>query len=265
MFEGVLYFKSDNHGPVMSSSENVTPLFHDLAKLESDHRVVCQDCSLYRLCLPLGLHNNDLARLDKIIKRSKSYKRGQPLFSTDSAFKSLYVVRSGSFKTTISASDGREQVTGFYFPGEFIGLDAIHEQEYNSNAKALESSTVCELPYDNLQELGQEMPQLQLQLLSRLSKELSGDKGLMLLLGKKSAEEKLATYLLSLSKRFKERGFSATDFQLSMSRGDIGNHLGLAVETVSRLFSRFQEEGLIVITGKSISIQDMEKMENLCK
>lgn len=248
----------------MSLSDNVTPLFQDLAKLESEHRVVCEDCSLYRLCLPLGLHDNDLAKLDKIIKRSKSYKRGSPLFSTDTAFKSLYVVRSGSFKTTISASNGREQVTGFYFPGEFIGLDAIHEREYKSNAKALESSTVCELPYESLQDLGQEMPQLQLQLLSRLSKELSSDKGLMLLLGKKSADEKLATYLLSLSKRFKERGFSATEFQLSMSRGDIGNHLGLAVETVSRLFSRFQEEGLITITGKSIFLQDIEKIQAMC-
>jgi len=249
----------------MSSSDNVTPLFQDLAKLENEHRVVCEDCSLYRLCLPLGLHNNDLARLDKIIKRSKSYKRGHPLFSTDTAFKSLYVVRSGSFKTSISASNGREQVTGFYFPGEFIGLDAIHEQAYKSNAKALETSTVCELPYENLKELGQEMLQLQLQLLSRLSKELSGDKSLMLLLGKKSADEKLATYLLSLSKRFKERGFSATEFQLSMSRSDIGNHLGLAVETVSRLFSRFQEQGLIVINGKAISLQDRDKIEELCK
>lgn len=248
----------------MSSSNNVTPLFQDLAKLEHEQQVVCQECSLYRLCLPLGLHNNDLAQLDKIIKRSQTYKRGQSLFRADSDFTSLFVVRSGSFKTTISTSNGREQVTGFYFPGEFVGLDAIHELSYQSNAKALESSTVCELPYENLQELGKDMPQLQLQLLSRLSKELSGDKGLMLLLGKKSADEKLATYLLSISKRFRERGFSATDFQLSMSRGDIANHLGLAVETISRLFSRFQEDGLITITGKAISLVDIEKLRDLC-
>jgi CRP/FNR family transcriptional regulator len=128
----------------------------------------------------------------------------------------------------------------------------------------MESSTVCALPYENLQEIGKEMPQLQIQLLSRLSKELSGDKSLMLLLGKKTAEEKLATFLLSLSKRFKERGFSATDFQLSMSRGDIGNHLGLAVETVSRLFSRFQDEGLVEIHGKSISLSNKQALEDLC-
>ena len=242
----------------MAQSNNVTPLFKDLAKIEHDH-VACQDCSLYRLCLPLGLHNNDLTKLDQIISRSQAYKRGQALFAEENSFKSLYVVRSGSFKTTISTSNGREQVTGFYFPGEFIGLDAIHHESYQSTAKALESSSVCELPYDSLQEIGKEMPQLQIQLLTRLSKELAGDKSLMLLLGKKTSKEKLATHLLSLSKRFHGRGFSATEFQLSMSRGDIANHLGLAVETVSRIFSRFQEEGLILLGGKTILLQDVEK------
>jgi len=247
----------------MAQSNNVTPLFKDLAKIVHDN-VACQDCSLYRVCLPLGLHSNELSKLDQIIKRSQSYKRGESLFSAESDFKSLYVVRSGSFKTTISASDGREQVTGFYFPGEFIGLDAIHHETYQSTAKSLESSSVCELPYDSLQEIGKEMPQLQIQLLTRLSKELSGDKSLMLLLGKKTSKEKLATYLLSLSKRFHDRGFSATDFQLSMSRADIANHLGLAVETVSRIFSSFQDEGLISIAGKEISLQDIDKLKALC-
>jgi CRP/FNR family transcriptional regulator len=248
----------------MAQMNNVTPLFRDMAKLEHDHRVACQECSLYRLCLPLGLHNKDLAQLDKIIKRSKSHKRGEALFTTEHAFKSLYVVRSGSFKTTISATNGRDQVTGFYFPGEFIGLDALYQESYQSNAKALETSSVCELPFDSLQELGKDMPQLQIQLLSRLSKELSGDKSLMLLLGKKTADEKLATFLLSFSKRFSDRGFSATEFHLTMSRGDIANHLGLAVETVSRVFSRFQEEGLITILGKGIVLRDIAKIKGLC-
>lgn len=247
----------------MAKPNNVTPLFDDLAKIEHEH-IACQECSLYRLCLPLGLHNNDLAKLDKIISRSQSYKRRELLFSDTESFRSLYVVRSGSFKTTISASNGREQVTGFYFPGEFIGLDAIHHDKYQSTAQALESSAVCELPYDSLQEIGKEMPQLQIQLLTRLSKELSSDKSLMLLLGKKTSDEKLATYLLSLSKRFQERGFSATDFQLSMSRGDIANHLGLAVETVSRILSRFQDDGLISLAGKGISLREMDKLKQLC-
>ncbi len=248
----------------MAQLNNVTPLFKDLAKVEHEHNIACKECSLYRLCLPLGLHSNDLAQLDKIIKRSQSYTRGQPLFATDTPFKSIFVVRSGSFKTTVQASDGREQVTGFYFPGEFIGMDAIYEQAYKSTAKALESSSVCELPFEKLQEFGATMPQLQVQMMSRLSKELSGDKTLMFLLGKKTAEEKLATFLLSLSRRFQDRGFSAREFQLSMSRGDIANHLGLAVETVSRLFTRFQDEGLINIQGKAISLVDSDKLKQLC-
>ncbi|RKX65020.1 MAG: Crp/Fnr family transcriptional regulator [Tenericutes bacterium] len=248
----------------MAQMNNVTPLFRDLARVEYDQRVACQDCSLYRLCLPLGLHNSDLAQLDKIIKRSQNYKRRQALFTAQENFTSLYVVRSGSFKTTISAASGHDQVTGFYFPGEFMGLDAIHQQAYQSNARALETSSVCELPFDNLQQLGVAMPQLQIQLLTRLSKELAGDKSFMLLLGKKTAVEKLATYLLSLSKRFNERGFSATEFQLSMTRADIANHLGLAVETISRLFSRFQEDGLIVVNDKMISLPNMNKLQALC-
>lgn len=248
----------------MAQLNNVTPLFKDLAKVEHEHNIACKECSLYRLCLPLGLHSNDLAQLDKIIKRSQSYSRGQALFSSDTPFKSIFVVRSGSFKTTVQASDGREQVTGFYFPGEFIGMDAIYEQAYKSNAKALESSSVCELPFEKLQEFGATMPQLQVQMMSRLSKELSGDKTLMFLLGKKTAEEKLATFLLSLSRRFQDRGFSARDFQLTMSRGDIANHLGLAVETVSRLFTRFQDEGLISLQGKAISLTDQDKLKQLC-
>lgn len=248
----------------MAQLNNVTPLFKDLAKVEHEHNIACRECSLYRLCLPLGLHSNDLAQLDKIIKRSQNYSRGQALFATDTPFKSIFVVRSGSFKTTVQASDGREQVTGFYFPGEFIGLDAIYEQAYKSTAKALESSSVCELPFEKLQDLGTTMPQLQIQMMSRLSKELSGDKTLMFLLGKKTAEEKLATFLLSLSRRFQDRGFSAREFQLTMSRGDIANHLGLAVETVSRLFTRFQDEGLIGIQGKAINLTDQDKLKQLC-
>ena len=250
--------------PAMAQTNTVTPLFNDLAKIEHDRNVACHACSLYSLCLPLGLDNNDLVKLDTIIERSQNYKRGHTLFTSKQPFKSLFVVRSGSFKTTISAADGRDQVTGFYFPGEFIGLDAIHQQNYPSNARSLESSSVCELPFSNLEDIGKEMPQLQIQMLTRLSKELAGDKNLMLLLGKKTADEKLATFLLSLSKRFQERGFSATNFQLSMSRSDIANHLGLAVETVSRLFSRFQEEGWIVIAGKSLVIKNTAKLEQLC-
>jgi CRP/FNR family transcriptional regulator len=260
------YYK-DHTKPKRSIDMQATefsPLLEKVAKKEHEHNLACQECALYRICLPLGLHSNDLAQLDKIIKRSQTLARGQNLFATTSPFQSIFVVRSGSFKTTIMAKDGREQVTGFYFPGEFVGLDAIYQQAYQSNARALESSTVCELPFENLQEIGEGMPQLQVQMMTRLSKELSNDKSLMFLLGKKTAEEKLATFLLSLSKRFGERGFSADNFQLSMSRSDIANHLGLAIETVSRLFTRFNDQGLIQADGKALTLVSKEGLEALC-
>lgn len=248
----------------MSQTNNIQPLIEDLAKIEQKQQITCEDCSLHRLCLPLGLHRDDLVLLDKIVKRSQGYQPKQTLFTISDKFSTLYVVRSGSFKTTISASNGREQVTGFYFPGEFIGLEALHMPSYQSTAVALEASSVCALPYKKVQALGESMPRLQSQLLTRLSKELAGDKTFMLLLGKKTSEEKLATYLLSLSKRFEHRGFSAKEFSLTMSRSDIANHLGLAVETISRVFTKFQENGLIVIDGKTITLANINKIQALC-
>ncbi|MCL4138594.1 UNVERIFIED_CONTAM: hypothetical protein GTU68_060592 [Idotea baltica] len=203
-------------------------------------------------------------RLDKIVERSQNYLPKEPLFTVNDAFSNLYVVRSGSFKTTLSANNGREQVTGFYFPGEFIGLESLHLPNYQSTAVALEDSSVCALPYQKVQALGDDLPRLQSQLLMRLSKALASDKNLVLLLGKKTSEEKLATYLLSLSKRFEHRGFSAKKFSLSMSRSDIANHLGLAVETISRVFTKFQENGLIAVEGKAISLLDIDSLQTLC-
>jgi len=248
----------------MPNLTNIKPLVNDLAKSEHENNIACQACSLYHLCLPLGLHNQDLAKLDKIIQRNYHLSKGELLFDSEMSFKSVYVVRSGSFKTTLATADGRQQVTGFYFPGEFIGMDAIYQQRYQSDAKALESSTVCQVPFEKLQELSASIPSLQTKMLSRLSQELSSDKNLMFLLGKKTADEKLATFLLSLSRRFHERGYSAQYFQLTMSRGDIANHLGLAVETVSRIFSRFQAQGLMDIDNKALVIRDHKALEVLC-
>ena len=244
------------------ATNNIVQLFDKI--VEQPTAVACDDCSLYSLCLPLGLNNQDLGRLDKIIDRNDSLPRGGVLFQAQMPFKSLYVVRSGSFKTTISTGNGHDQITGFYFPGEFIGLDAIYADAYQSTATALESSTLCALPFDRLTALGADIPPLQMHILRRSSKELANDKSLMLLLGKKSADAKLATYLLSLSARFQERGFSSTEFRLSMPRKDIANHLGLAVETISRLFTRFQKQNLITINNKHIKLLNLPQLKALC-
>jgi CRP/FNR family transcriptional regulator len=223
-------------------------------------KVACKDCNLFQLCLPVGIDASELEELDSIIKRRRPLKRGEHLFHVGSPFQAIYAVRSGSIRTYAPTEDGHEQVTGFHLPGELLGLDAIHLKHHPCAAKALETTSLCEIPFDRLEELSTHLPNLQHQLLSIMSKEILHDQTLLMLLGKKSAEERLAALLLSLSERYQRRGFSPTDFYLSMSRNDIGNYLGLAVETVSRLFTRFQEEGILIVQRKHIDIQDLPQL-----
>ncbi len=241
----------------MAHPANNTVVKFDQAK------VACKDCNLFQLCLPVGIDAGELEELDGIIKRRRPIKRGEHLFHVGSPFQAIYAVRSGSIRTYTPTEDGHEQVTGFHLPGELLGLDAIHLKHHPCAAKALETTSICEIPFDRLEELSTRLPSLQHQLLTVMSKELLHDQSLLMLLGKKSAEERLAALLLSLSERYQRRGFSPTDFYLSMSRNDIGNYLGLAVETVSRLFSRFQDDGVLIVQRKHICIQDLPQLRTI--
>lgn len=226
-------------------------------------KVACNECSLHQICLPRSISGSDLEKLDDIIERKKPLKRNELLFQVNSSFHSIYVVRSGSLKTYSPTADGQEQVTGFHLPGELLGLDAIGKGSHPCAAKTLETTSVCEVPFASLEKLAQELPTLQHQLLHLMSKEIFDDRELMLLLGKKTAEARLSAFLLSISLRFKQRGFSSNEFYLSMSRNDIANYLGLAVETVSRMFTRFQEENLISAERKHIIIKNRENLQKI--
>lgn len=226
-------------------------------------KVACSNCNLHNLCLPLGIDSHDMDRLDDIINRRRPLSRGEYLFQAGSPFHAIYAIRSGSVKTFAATEDGQEQVTGFHLPGELVGLDAISSDSHNCSARALETTSVCEIPYMRLEELSTEVPSLQRQLLRVMSKEILQDEHMMMLLGRKAADERLAALLLSISNRFKQRGFSAKEFNLSMSRNDIGNYLGLAVETVSRLFTRFQEEGILDAQRKHVRILDLARLSAL--
>lgn len=227
--------------------------------------VACQDCGLYQLCLPMGLNSADTMLLDHYVKRKRTVKRGQILYRHNEEFSCVYAVRSGSVKTYISTEDGRLQITGFHVSGELLGLSAIDEKRYNCEAMALETTSVCEISADCFEELAQQIPSVYYQMLRMMSKEIKHNQGLMLLLGKKNAEERLATYLLTLSQRFAMRNYSATQFNLSMSRGDIGNYLGLAEETVCRVLARFQEEGLIASERRHIILNDLERLSAVAR
>ncbi|AHF02882.1 transcriptional regulator [Marichromatium purpuratum 984] len=226
-------------------------------------RVACKNCTLSSLCLPVGLTQEDVERLDDIVKRTRPLHRGDFLFRDGDRFRSLYVVKTGSVKTFAPSPEGGEQVLGFHLPGEIIGLDAIDKDEHACSAKVLETSAICEIPFQRLEELTCSIPSLQHQMYRLLSKEIGHDTDMLLLLGKKNAEERLAAFLLSLSQRLHKRGLSPSDFYLSMSRHEIGNYLGLAVETVSRLFTRFQDDGLMRVDRKHIELLDLPALEAL--
>ncbi|TAN71466.1 MAG: cyclic nucleotide-binding domain-containing protein, partial [Gallionella sp.] len=198
------------------------------AAQESSHTVIaCQNCGLYQLCLPMGLNSADTMLLDHYVKRKRMLKRGQILYRAGEKFDCVYAIRSGSVKTYISTDDGRLQITGFHIPGELLGLTAMDENRYNCEAMALEATSVCEISVECFEELARVIPSVHYQMLRVMSKEIKHNQELMLLLGKKNAEERLATYLLSLSRRFAMRNYSSTQFNLSMSRGDIGDYLGI--------------------------------------
>ncbi len=226
----------------------------EIISTRNPHQAHCKDCSLATLCLPLSLDMQDLDALDNIVKRSRPLKKGEFLFRQGDTFASVYAVRSGSLKTFSVTDCGEEQITGFHLPSEFVGLSGMDTELYPVSAIALETTSICEIPFDRLDELSASLPQLRRQLMRIMSREIRDDQQMMMLLSKKTADERIATFLVNLSARFRARGYSPQQFRLAMSRNEIGNYLGLAVETVSRVFTRFQQSGLLAAEGKEINL-----------
>ena len=225
-----------------------------------DFSIHCQSCSFSHLCLPVSLNDNELESLDDIVERKKPLQKHNVLFSEDTPFNSLFAVRSGSFKSVVSTEDGQEQVVGFHFPGDLIGFDSLSSAKHQSSAIALETSMICELPYNTLDDMAERFPKLRKQIMSCMSNDVKQKHDLMMLLNKRKAEERLLYFLTHLSQRFAQRGFSDKQFNLTMTRNEIGNYLGLTIETISRLLTRFQKENLIKVDGKLIVILEYDVM-----
>ncbi|MGL4827067.1 MAG: FNR family transcription factor [Vibrionaceae bacterium] len=221
----------------------------------------CKECSISQLCIPFTLNLNELNQLDQIIERKKPIQKGQILFKTGDPLHSLFAIRTGTLKNYTLTEQGDEQITAFHLAGDLVGFDAIDSMKHPSTVQALETSMVCEIPYSVLDDLSGKMPKLRQQLMRLMSHEIKSDHDMILLLSKKTAQERLATFIYTLSQRFLERGFSAKEFHMIMTRSDAGNYLGLTVETVSRLLGRFQKSGLIAVKGKYINILDMEELK----
>ena len=224
----------------------------ELARLKT----ACSNCSVRELCLPIGLSPEEMSKVDDIVFVRRPIRRGEHLFRLGEPFDSLYAARSGFFKTKLLLEDGREQVTGFHMAGELMGMDGIGTERHTCDAVALEDSEVCVIPFERLEGLSREMEALQRHFHKVMSREIVREHGVMLLLGSMRAEERLAAFLLNLSQRLSTRGYSPSEFILRMTREEIGSYLGLKLETVSRVFSKFQEEGSIAVQQKNIRILD---------
>ncbi|MCU4674526.1 fumarate/nitrate reduction transcriptional regulator Fnr [Catenovulum sp. 2E275] len=227
--------------------------------------VSCQNCSMNQLCLPFSLNDKEIQKLDEIIQRKRPLHKGDQLFQAGKHFNSLYAVRSGSFKSYSLSPAGEEQIVGFHLPGDIIGFDAINNQSHPTYSTALETAMVCEIPFNVVDQLSTDLPKLKTQIMRLMSNDIIVDREMMFLLNKKTAEQKLAAFIYSLSQRFKERGFSESEFRLTMTRAEIGNYLGLTVETISRLLSRFQKQELIKVEAKFIKIVDLPQLTELAK
>lgn len=236
--------------PILSATDSNDPRCHH------DFQVSCSSCRLATICLPIALEASDIDKLDKIIQRGRPLQKGEHIYREGDPFTSVYAVRAGALKAYSLTDDGKEQVTGFYFPGEILGMDGISKNEYASSAKALETAAICEIPFERLGELSTRLPSLQRHFFQLMSQEIAQDQQLITMLSKNSAEQRVAALLLSISARNARRRLSANAFRLPMSRTDIGNYLGLTVETVSRVFSRFQKLGILGVDNKEIAILD---------
>ncbi len=230
---------------------------------QAKFEVTCSSCNLRELCFPGTLCPEDMARVENVVYARRRVKRGEPLFSVGDEFHAIYAIRSGFFKTSVVDNEGREQVTGFHMAGELLGLDGLGSGSYSGTAEALEDSEVCVLPYALVERMAHEVPALGRHLHAVLAREIVRDHGVMMLLGSMRAEERLATFLINLSRRFVRRGYSSSDFHLRMTREELGSYLGLKLETVSRLFSTFQRDGLIEVNQKHVRILDIAGLEGL--
>jgi CRP/FNR family transcriptional regulator len=229
---------------------------------DGDEFHFCSTCAFSAACLESGYDKAHLRDLHVLVQHVGPFREGEHIFREGDAFGAIAAVRGGTVKTYVTDSEGREQVLGFYLPGEIIGLNAISQSKYPCNAVALDSVMLCRFSFPNIAALATRMPGLQQQLFRLLSLDIGKAS---LLAGNFTADERMAALLISISRRYAARGFSANRFRLTMSRADIANYLRLAAETVSRVFRRFQDDGLIHVDRREIELLKPDAIEEMAR
>ncbi len=224
----------------------------------STRRFSCDECAVSDECLGRDEASLESHRDAGSISSPRVIRRGEPLFHCDDPFDAVFIVRSGTVKTTMITSEGSEQIIGFHGPGDVIGLDAIVTGRYVCTAEALDTSSLCALPFDQLCRLCQKSQTVQQRLLGKMSSQIFTDEAMLLALGQKSAEQRIAYFLLGQSRKQFRLGYSPAEINLAMSRREIGSYLALAVETVSRVLTRLQGAGVLSVSRNRIDILDLE-------
>ncbi len=263
MVQNKLSNKINDNIPVKNALHDQPSISKNTQKCHSNRRVSCSSCRLSSLCLPIALNTDEINQLDEIVQRSKPLGKGDHLYRGNDLFKSIYAVRSGSFKSYTLSADGNEQVNGFYMPGEIIGIDGISSLNHVSSAIALERSSVCEIPFSRLEDLSRRLPALQHHFFQIMGKEIAKDQKMLALLSCNSAEQRVASIFLSFSARNDLRHLSPTKLHLTMTRAEIGNYLGITVETVSRIISRLHSHEILHVDNKNIEIKDLDKLRHI--
>lgn len=229
---------------------------------DGDEFHFCSTCAFSAACLRSGYDKSQLRDLHVLVEHIGPFREGEHIFREGDAFNAIAAVRAGTVKTYVTDTEGREQVQSFFLPGEVIGLSAISQARYPSNAVALESVQLCRFSFPNIAALATRMPGLQAHLFRLLSLDIGKA---ALLAGNYSADERMAAFLVALSRRYAERGFSPSRFLLTMTRTDIANYLRLAAESVSRVLRRFQDDGLIRVDRREIELLDLPRLEELAR
>ncbi len=228
--------------------------------LESAH---CSTCMLGHVCVPVGMAAAEVEKLDELVKERVRLEKGKPLYALNDELDAVYSVRFGSMKTQLEDATGQIQITGFHLPGEIIGMDGMLDGKHVSTAMALEDSEVCVIRLTEVDRVAVHLPSLQQQFRRLMSREITRSHQMLASIGSLRSEQRLAAFLLNLSQRYAALGYSSTEFMLRMSREEIGNFLGLTLETVSRLFSRFAREGMIKINQREVRLLDLPALKLL--
>lgn len=219
-----------------------------------DFSRACTNCRVRTLCLPGQIPQVEVERLDLLVRQHPPLQRGVTLYMPGDPVTALYAVRAGTLKSVSASKAAREQVNGFYFPGDILGFDSITDGRHHTGAVALETTSVCELAHSQLDEIARDIPSLNHQLIRIMSRELGAKDSINRVLASGNSEQKLAGFLLNIGARHELRGYSSTEFKLSMSRRDIASYLGLANATVSRVMTRFQESELVAVRRNAVRI-----------